>query len=69
MSSYYSPDLFLEYIDIVVIFLEDGLIAHLPGYDSKGRIHESGDLVKVDRVDIEAGKTTQPAVILGWGGE
>ncbi len=69
MSHYYSPDLFLEDIDIVVIFLRDGFIAHLPGYDSKGRVHESGDLVHVDRGVIEAGKGIQPAVILGWGGK
>ncbi|XP_034237357.1 uncharacterized protein LOC117642866 [Thrips palmi] len=53
-----SPDLFLENIHLVGLFLNGGSVTHIPDYDSKGRWHESGDLVEID---------TEPVIILGWG--
>lgn len=69
MTSYYSPDLFLEDIYLVVIYLTDGQIVLIPNYDSKGRIHESGDLLQIDRCHEGGRGSKQSAIILGWGGK
>lgn len=73
MASYFSPDLFLENIYLVVIYLSDGHITVVQDYDSKGRIHESGDLINLCREIGSEGyeERTEPeaAIILGWGGK
>ncbi|KAK3922560.1 Glutamate--tRNA ligase [Frankliniella fusca] len=71
MATYYSPDLFLENIYLVVIYLSDGHITVVPEYDSKGRVHMSGDLIKLcrdtDSQGYEGETSPEPVIILGWG--
>jgi len=67
-ASHFSPDLFLEWIDIVVIFLSDGVIEIVDKFYSRGRVFESGDLVQFSR-STECGQEKEPAIVLGWGGK
>lgn len=64
-----SIDIFLETIDIIVMYLNDGHVLFLEGFDPKGRRHQGGDLLNLSR---ETGEATLDCnnlvVVLGWGG-
>lgn len=67
MSTYFSQDLFL---DIVVMFLRDGLVTVIYNYDCMGTVSESGDLISINRPIRNMNESVMdPAVILGCGGE
>lgn len=60
-----SPDLFLEEVHLVVIFLKDGFIS-LRSIDCKGKIYESGTILQLCREE-ELGVET--CVVLGMSGK
>ncbi|KAK3923481.1 Argininosuccinate synthase [Frankliniella fusca] len=65
MATYWSEDLFLEKVHLVVLFLflHDGCVRIYDDYDPHGRRHEGGDILELEREWEDEKKT---CVVLGF---